>query len=140
MKLEEIRKIEAWIKKCEGFNTHPYLDATGKVTIGWGRNIDQNGINAQEAEFMLENDIHRCIGELNAYSWYYTQPSKVQMALINMCFNLGISKLLTFKKMIAALQEDNYNAAATECLNSEWAAQVGQRARDVAVMIRECNE
>ena len=140
MNFQEFKEVEDWIKKCEGFRPHPYHDTTGKVTIGFGRNIDDNGISKQEAEFMFQNDFARCLGELKAFDWYNNSPPKVQMALLNMNFNLGISKLLTFKNMIEALKEENYNAAATEALNSEWACQVGERAKDVAVMIRECND
>lgn len=128
--------LKDWIKKCEGFKSHPYLDTVGKVTIGYGRNIDDNGISEQEADVMLDNDIDRCRKELSPYSWYSEQPFGVQDALVNMCFNLGISRLLGFRKMIAALEAKNYTQAALEALDSKWANQVGKRAKDVAVMIR----
>jgi lysozyme len=65
------------------------------------------------------------------------QPEGVQMALINMNFNLGIHKLEQFVGMINALREKNYTLAAQEALNSLWAKQVHQRATDIALMIRE---
>jgi len=61
----------------------------------------------------------------------------VKNALLNMCFNLGINRLLGFKKMVAALQEKNFTLAAKEALNSKWAEQVGERAKDIALMIRQ---
>jgi lysozyme len=129
--------LKAWIKKCEGLKLHPYEDTTGKTTIGYGRNLEDNGITPEEAEFMFENDFDRCEDELRKFSWYVIQPSNVQAALINMCFNIGISKLLGFKKMIMALTVQDYTTAALEALNSEWAAQVGERAKDIALMIRQ---
>lgn len=128
--------LKEWLKKCEDFKSHPYLDTVGKVTIGYGRNIDDNGISEQEADIMLDNDIDAARKDLSPYPWYYEQPFGVQDALTNMCFNLGLPRLLTFRKMIAALVVKNYTHAAIEALDSKWADQVGERAKDVAVMIR----
>jgi len=131
--------LKDWIKACEGFRAYPYLDTVGvgKVTIGFGRNIDDNGISVKEAEFMLDNDIARCKEELAHYDWYNFSPENVQAALMNMCFNLGLPKLLGFKKMISAIENQDYKTAAIEALNSRWAEQVGKRAKDVALMMRE---
>lgn len=125
-----------WIKKNEGLMLHPYLDTTGHVTIGWGRNLD-NGIRVNEAELMFENDYEQTVKELEQFDWYLMQPPGVQFALINMNFNLGITKLLQFKGMIGHLKEKNYTAAAQHALDSLWAKQVHQRAKDIALIISE---
>ncbi len=129
--------LKDWIKRCEAFKSHPYLDTVGKLTIGWGRNIEDNGISQAEGDFMFDNDFARCERELAPYPWYVNQPEGVQAALMNMCFNLGIGRLLGFRKMIMALTAKDYTTAAIEALDSKWAKQVGQRAKDVALMIRE---
>lgn len=129
--------LKDWIKKCEDFKSHPYLDTVGKLTIGWGRNIEDNGISQAEGDFMFDNDFARCQADLKQYKWYTDQPQNVQDALMNMCFNLGIGRLRGFKKMIAALENKDYTTAAIEALESKWANQVGQRAKDVALMIRQ---
>jgi len=128
-------QVKAWIKNCEGLNLHPYLDTKGHVTIGWGRNLD-NGISKDEAQLMFENDFLRTENELLKCDWYTIQPPGVQNALLNMNFNLGITKLSGFTGMIQALKEKNYSKASQEALNSDWANEVGQRAKDIAVMIR----
>lgn len=130
-------ELKEWIKKHEGFSAYPYKDITEHTSIGWGRNLDDKGISAEEAELMLDNDINEVTNQLRTYSWYLTQPKNVQYALVNMCFNLGLAGLLGFRKMIRALIAKDYTTAAQEALNSKWAEQVGQRAKDVAVMIRE---
>lgn len=129
-----------WISTHEGYNNHPYIDSVGKLTIGYGRNLADNGISHEEAELMLSNDVIRCIEELSHYPWYQDKPSHVQDALVNMCFNLGINRLLGFKKMLQALLNKDYTKAALEALDSKWALQVGQRAKDVALMMRQGNE
>jgi lysozyme len=50
---------------------------------------------------------------------------------------MGINRLLGFKKMIMALTVKDYTKAAIEALDSRWATQVGGRAQDVALMIRD---
>lgn len=129
--------LKEWLKKCEGYRNKIYKCTAGANTIGFGRNLDQNGISMDEAELMLNNDIRRCQSELRQYGWYRNQPTGVQDALTNMCFNMGISRLVCFTKMIAALNKNDYTTAAKEALDSLWAKQVGQRAKDVALMIRE---
>jgi len=126
-----------WIKKHEGLRLYPYKCTADKLTIGFGRNLQDNGISQQEAELLLENDIQNTIKELEHFEWYNNQPDNVQFALINMCFNLGLTRLLTFKRMIAALEERDYTKASIEALDSRWAKQVKGRATDVACLMRE---
>jgi lysozyme len=45
-----------------------------------------------------------------------------------MCFNLGITRLLKFKKFLGAMEDHNWDKAAVEMLDSRWAIQVGPRA------------
>jgi lysozyme len=129
-------ELKAWIKKCEALRLRMYVDTTGNPTIGWGRNLT-NGISVDEADLMFQNDYSKAISELTHFKWYSMQPLGVKAALINMAFNLGIEKLLGFKKMIDALTFKNYSLAAIEALDSLWAKQVGERAKDVAMLIRE---
>lgn len=129
--------VKNWIKKCEECVLKPYYDSVGVLTIGWGRNLRDNGISQEEADYLFNNDFLSCERQLLDCSWYINQPEGVQAALINMCFNLGLPRLKGFKRMIAALEAKNYTLAAQEALNSKWATQVGQRAKDVAVMLRE---
>lgn len=129
--------LKAWIKSYEGFDDKPYVDSVGKLTIGYGRNLEDNGITPAEADFLFNNDLDRTIRELQEYPWYLAAPESCQNGLINMCFNLGITKLLTFKAMISCLIEKDYRKAAMEALNSKWAYQVGKRAKDIALMISD---
>lgn len=128
--------VAQWIKKSEALRLQIYVDTTGNPTIGWGRNL-RKGISLDEAELMFQNDLKETIAELEGCTWYQPLPDGVKSALINMNFNLGIGKLLLFKQMIAALTAKNYTLAAQAALDSKWSTQVGQRAKDVAVMISE---
>ena len=47
------------LKRHEGLRLKPYQDTIGKLTIGYGRNLDDRGISKEEAEYLLRNDISR---------------------------------------------------------------------------------
>jgi lysozyme len=125
-----------WIKRCEGFSSKPYKDSVGVLTIGYGTNLDQ-GITVKQADSLLRDEIDYCLGQLKQCDWYIIQPNGVQNALLNMCYNLGITRLCSFKKMIGYLKVKDYANASHEALDSQWALQVGHRAKDIAIMIGE---
>ncbi len=129
-------ELKTWIRGREGYDNMPYIDTTGRLTIGYGRNLQDHGISRDEAELMLENDLTRAIKDLEDFPWYQESPESTKRALVNMSYNLGITKLLAFKNMIEALKVHDYNKAAREALDSKWAHQVGDRAKDVALMMR----
>jgi lysozyme len=131
------RTLIDWIKHHEGYRQYVYECTEGVKTVAIGRNLETVGISPEEAEYLLNNDVKRCVNQLERYIWFTNQPRGVKDALINMCFNLGITRLLNFKKMISALAMKDYTQAAKEALDSRWARQVGQRSKDVACMIRE---
>ncbi len=135
-----MKKIVELLKKHEGVRLRPYLCSAGKVTIGVGRNIEDIGISDEESDFLLMNDIKRTIRELcENVNFFDTMDGVRKVALVDMCFNLGISRFLKFKKTLKFLSEKNYPAAADEMLNSRWARQVGPRAKRLSKMIETGN-
>lgn len=124
----------------EGVRLKPYRDSVGKLTIGVGRNLDDNGISDGESEYLLANDIIAVLDALDRnIPWWRSAPGNVQRGLANMAFNLGSTKLSKFVKMLAALEALNYQKAADEALDSKWATQVGPRAERIARLFRECD-
>lgn len=126
-----------WIKKYEGFKSKIYVNKMGKFSIGYGRNLEDVGINPYEADALFLNDFERTLRVINAHECFKEHPENVRDAIINMCFSLGISKLLKLDKMIEALKNNDYTLAAKEVLNSHWGAMDEDRAKDVALMIRQ---
>ena len=128
------------LRNHEGVETHAYKCTASKTTIGVGRNIDAGGgigLSNDEIDYLLHNDIKRVNGELlKAFSWYKTVAPPRKDAMMDMCFNMGITRLKKFKKALAAMAMGDYNEAALEFLDSKWASQVGQRAITVTDMIR----
>ncbi len=105
----------------------PYRDSRGILTIGVGRNLVKKGISRTEALYLLSNDITECFTELSKMDFFISQNEVRQCVLIDMCFNLGLEGLMEFRKMICALKEQNYNAAAEEIRNSKAALETGSR-------------
>ena len=78
---------------------------------------------------MLQNAIDSCMAELSrAFKWFYDIPEVAQIVLIDMRFNLGLPRLLTFKKTLYFIQKNEWAKASVEMLDSKWAGQVGRRA------------
>lgn len=133
-----MNKLQRLLVKHEGMRLKPYEDVlTEDITIGVGRNLDSIGLSEDEVLYLLDNDIQRCDRELLInFKWYPELCRTRQDAMINLCFNLGITRLRTFKKALAAMEAEDYNLAADEFLDSKWADQVGYRALEVSDMIR----
>ena len=123
----------------EGVRSKVYLCSEGYETIGVGRNVSESGIGLSDDEiaYLLANDIARCEQEIaERFDWFDDLDDVRQDALVDMAFNLGITRLSQFRNMLRALSESRFDDAATEALDSKWARQVGQRAQTVAEMIR----
>lgn len=103
----------------------PYKDSLGILTIGYGRNLQTRGLSESEAYQLLLNDIYDHWQELiTALPWVAAIALERQQVLLDMGFNMGVPRLLGFHKMIAHVQAGEYEEAAREMLDSEWAAQV----------------
>ena len=124
----------------EGVETHAYKCTADKTTIGVGRNIDPSGglgLSSDEIDYLLSNDVKRVSAELiRAFSWYSEMDEVRKDAMIDMCFNMGLPRLKLFKKSLEAMANEDYDIAAIEFLDSNWAKQVGGRSIIVTDMIR----
>lgn len=131
---------ENLIKRHEGFRQYVYRCTADRYTIGYGRNIDSlggRGITEEEAEYLLRNDITRIKDRLHAMIPFYHMLNYVRRAvLISMAFNLGVTGLFGFKRMLKAVSLMNFNQAAHEMLDSKWAKQVPNRAKELSTMMR----
>lgn len=117
----------------EGLRLKPYRCTAGKLSIGIGRNLDDRGITKEEAEYLLANDLQGVYADLDRnLPWWREMNEARQVVIADMCFNLGISRLLGFKNTLSAMRAGNYFLAADGMLNSAWAKQVGNRAVNLA--------
>lgn len=126
------------IKKHEGLRLKPYKCSANKLTIGYGRNLEDRGITKDEAVLLLKNDVEDHNRRLEeSLPWIKdidNEPRK--WVLYNMAFNLGVKGLLGFKNTLRMVKEGNYKGASENMLLSKWANQVGRRATQLSKQMR----
>lgn len=149
--------LRSELVRDEGLRLKPYRCTAGKLTIGVGRNLDDvgisycetkelhitkqsastKGISKDAAMALLDNDIDRCISDLDRHIPWWSKLDEVrQRVLINMCFNLGIRGLLGFRNTLKHIRHGQYDRAADNMLLSLWARQVKGRAFRLSQLMR----
>lgn len=128
-------------KDFEGLRIKPYKCTAGKLTIGYGRNLEDNGISLDEAEYMFNNDFNAAYESvlrlLKANAVDINNLSDCRLfVLTDMMFNLGYLRLSKFKKLLQALKNQDYVAASNEMKDSNWYKQVGNRAKKLCDMMK----
>lgn len=145
-------KVIPLIKQGEGFRAHAYYCTAGALTIGYGYNLDRNPLKLTEQEInklrsygitktrasellsQLLTDLEKQLQQ--RLIWWSKLNAARQAVLLDMAYNLGINGLLGFKKTLSLLERGEYDAAATEMLDSQWAKQVKTRAYRNSNIIR----
>lgn len=125
------------ILKHEGFRSKPYRDSVGKLTIAIGRNLDDVGINEEEAIYLCRNDVLRAhLDIVNSFKWFNYLSYTRKCVVICMVFQLGINGFKEFKKMILAIEKADFDLAAKEMLDSTWHKQTPKRAEELSEMMK----
>lgn len=140
---EEMEKGE--LKLDEGLRLTAYKDSLGNWTIGYGHLMrmpydvggDPTTITLQEAEDLFETDFEEAISDAqSAVPFFNALDGPRKGALVNMAFQLGATKLSGFHGTLAAMDEQDWNGAAKNVMNSLYARQARARATRIAYRIR----
>jgi len=145
------------LKQHENSKPYAYKDTAGHPTIGIGFNLDDKdnkkilsgmGYNVKDVIAGKVRLTEPVIKELydtsiakatkDATNWVPNlaeQPENVQKAIIDMSFNLGATKLAGFVKTREALINKDYKEASKQMLDSDWAKQVGKRAKNLSALV-----
>ena len=135
--MNQVDQLKKMLTRHEDLRLKPYRDTVGKLTIGVGRNLDDFGLTKEEVLFLLHNDVMRVTQEVKrAFPWYLRLNAVRQNVVLNMVFNLGLTRFSRFVETIRAIQGKNWDIAAQEMLDSRWASQVGNRAKELALMMK----
>lgn len=134
-------KYKQMTKTFEGLRLKPYKCTAGKLTIGYGRNLEDVGISQTEADMLFERDFAQAESEARrlckTYRVNYEDLIEQRFyVLTDMIFNMGYDRVSKFKKMLTALSKGDYDTAAKEMLDSAWATQVGNRATQLSALMR----
>jgi len=149
---ENTKRIATYLlKRHEGFSKNIYKCTAGKLTIGYGYNLESNqlsldsytidqletrGITTEYAAKLLEQCIDSLHYELVEKVSCYSELDDVRKAvLLDMSYNLGVVGLRKFKKTLALIEKKDFYNAGIEMSNSMWARQVGTRAKELIYMM-----
>ena len=127
------------IKEHEGLRLFPYKCPAGKLTIGYGHNLQDNGLSKSACEYILFEDIKEAKRNLYAVftkDFFDTLNDNQKIALIDMMFNLGLSRFLTFKKFILAVKNKDFIKASAEIINSKAYQQNKSRYKKLSEQIK----
>jgi len=132
----------------EGNKSKVYKDTNGIAHIGIGFNLEDSanqkflkkeGININELlggrklterenKTLYNRSLTQAFKDAQSYDPNFAKrPEAVKMTLVDMAFNLGLTKLNKFEKMKAGLMNNDYNVAADEMIDSKWYKQVKDR-------------
>jgi len=120
------------IKKHEGYSKKVYKDTLGYDTIGIGFLVSSLELDEDVCDIILERRLASNEKVLQRKLIFYRkQPREVQNIIQNMYYQLG-NKLFNFVKTLHYIENDKYKAASIEMLDSLWAKQTPNRAKELS--------
>ena len=145
----DIKKLKEELIVDEGLVGEIYKCSAGYLTFGVGDKIKKFGINhlvsVNDPEYNMPEgtpvsfdriqkafdvDVQECIEDAEFhFPKLYTYPEEIQRVIANMEFNIGRRRFGKFKKMIAAIEDRNWEEMAKQMKNSLWYHQVGYRSK-----------
>ena len=144
-----IQECKEQIKRHEGEVLEIYEDSLGYKTLGVGHLCQPQDpeytwevgtpVKQEVVDLYYEDDFDKHYRE--AMHIYGTVPSfnrlpeTIQHVLVNMCFNLGGTRLSKFKNMLKACKAGDWKQMAVEMEDSRWFNQVGGRSRELQMMV-----
>ena len=132
--------IKTLIQGHEGYRSEIYLDSLGKPTCGWGHNLAIGSkVPQKAAQVFFDQDFREASANyLNLMREYSLELNGIRRAvLIDMLFNMGLTRVRRFVLMIKALQNEDWELAAEEMVDSRWYRQTKTRAKVLVKMMKE---
>ena len=134
-----INKLRRQLEIDEGVKYEVYLDHLGKKTFGIGHLVlakDPESkmevgdpVSERRVEEAFDKDIQSVIDDCQRlYSNFNAMPEECKQITANMMFNMGLPKMKAFKKMNAAIEDEDYLKASEEMVDSKWYRTVPNRA------------
>ena len=91
-------ELKQFVKEMEGIRLMPYRCPAGKLTIGYGHNLECNGISKEVAEELLDDDLSEAA---MATSKLIPVTDQIWFNIAtDMVFNMGLTTFKTFKNFI----------------------------------------
>ena len=117
------------IKESEGFRDKVYKDTLGIDTIGYGFAIKDLVLEEDICDIILARKVEKLVVKVNdKFPFLQGIPVDKAEIVIEMCYQMGVTGVSKFKKMIKHLENGNFEKASVEMLDSKWAKQTPNRA------------
>lgn len=140
-----IELLKEEIKRHEGEVLEIYKDSLGYKTLGVGHLCKPEDpeynwevgtpVSQEVVDLYYEDDFIKHVDEtlhvFGSEEDFNNLPENIQHVLVNMCFNLGGTRLSKFRNMLAACREHDWKRMAAEMEDSRWFKQVGRRSREL---------
>ena len=124
------------IKKHEGYVGIVYKDSLGIDTIGYGFAIKDLELDVDICDIILERKLHALEDSINLkFNWFSDMPTKIQEIVTEMCYQLGVTGFSKFVKTIKYLKDKEFKNASVEMLDSKWAKQTPNRAKEMSKIV-----
>jgi len=137
------------IKRHEGEVLEIYEDSLGYKTLGIGHLCKVEDpeytwevgtpVTQEVVDLYYKDDFVTHLAEaihiFGSEEGFYNLPEDIQHVLVNMCFNLGGTRLSKFKNMIKACREHDWKEMAVQMEDSKWYGQVGRRSKELQDMV-----
>ncbi len=125
------------IKRHEGFRSTVYQCTEGYDTIGYGFAVKDLVLDKHIADLILMQKLHKLLERiLIAFPWFKDIDDIAKSVVVNMCYQIGLSGFSKFKKTIYLLETEQYEEASMEMLDSLWAKQTPNRAKELSEALR----
>ena len=139
--------VKQRIKEHEGFRDTVYSDSLGFATIGYGHLVlptDNFVVGIAYAKEQLEEvfdkDFQIALTSANELVDGLDLNHIAKGVIVEMCFQLGKPRVMKFKKMWAALRNNDFNEAANQMIDSAWHKQTTSRCESLAATMRGSNK
>ena len=130
--------LKVSIKQHEGYRSKVYKDSLGIDTIGYGFAIKDLELDEDICDIILDRKIKELATRVNnTFSWYRYMPQEIKDVVMNMCYQLGVGGFSKFRKTISFLQNKQFHDASEEMLDSLWARQTPNRAKELSNRVKE---
>lgn len=125
------------LRREEGFRGNPYRCSADRLTVGYGTLLP---LTQKEADWLLRERLahtqDRLAEALDAHGIHYMGlPAKIQRALAEMAYQMGVRGVCGFRDMLAAVRVGDWPRAHDEALDSRWARQTPGRAKRMAALL-----
>lgn len=146
-------KLDSQLMLDEGLRLIAYRDQRGHLTTGVGRNLDTNPLSATEiaqvghdartrpithadALYLLHNDEEAVCAAMDEHMPWWSDLDDVRArVLVDLCFNMGVHKTLSFNTFLALMHQGNYQDAADDLQQTAWYGEVAARGPRLVGMV-----